>query len=112
MRDFDDLLDLDELDDITLMRNGTPVTFTLLEGFFHPDGERYFMMLLKKQPFDPNREGTVCGCIFTRKSWPCCRTPNTEEEWALVEEHFRLFQDKVHYALQHLEDEDDEDIPY
>lgn len=113
MREFDDLLDLCALDDINFLWGDTQVTFTFLEGFFHPDGERYFLMLLEKQPVEPDREVMVCGYICTQESWPCCRTPNTEEEWTLVEEHFRLFQDEVRCALQHLDaDEDDKDIPY
>ncbi len=110
---FDDLQDLVRFDDIDFLCRGVEVRLTFLEGFFHNDGVRYFMMLLDDRKDNPGGEIFFRGCICTREHWPCCRMPNTDEERALVEEHFRLFQEEIQEALQNLDaDEEDADIPY
>ena len=110
---FDDLQDLGKCDDIDFLCRGVEVRLTFFKGFFHNDGVRYFMMLLDERKDNPGGEKFFRGCICTRESWPRCRMPNTDEERALVEEHFRLFQEEVQEALQHLDaDEEDADVPY
>lgn len=110
---FEDLRDLCCYDDIDLLCKGIKVRFTVLEGFFHNDGVRFFMLLLNELWGNPNGEAYVCGCICTRESWPGCRMPDTDEEWALMEEHFRLFQEEIQKSLEHLDtDEEADDVPY
>ena len=109
--DFDDLLDYGIWDTITFQRGDEKKRFVFLDGFFAGDNESYCMLLLDDDIKTENQKIGCHGCICTRELWPCVRSPQTEEEWKLVEERFRMIQNG--WANTVIEDEEeDEDIRF